>query len=1474
MSSIDNRIVKMELDNSKFTNAANSTMSTLQKLGQSLKLTDGAKGLENISNKVKGVDMSSLSSSVDQVASRFSAMDIVGVTALVNIANQAINTGTSMLKALTIDPIKMGFDEYETKMNAITTIMTNTADKGTTLDQVTAALDDLNVYADKTIYNFAEMTKNIGTFTAAGVGLEDATIAIKGIANLAAGSGSTSAQASTAMYQLSQALASGTVNLQDWNSVVNAGMGGQLFQNKLKEVGLRMGANIDLSQTFRESISSKDGTGWLTSDILLQSLKELAADDSLTLAATQVKTYTQLIDTMKESVQSGWGKSWEYIIGDKAQAAEFFTAISQGFESIVGPMADYRNAALKMWNDTGGRDAFIKGLQNMATAIGRIVGPIYNAFKKIIDPWNGKRLISLSETFKEFTSKMILSESASKNIQKTFEGLFAVVDIGVHIISTIASGFMDIITAIIPASSGLLDMSGSLGGLLVRFRDLIKSSGFFTIIIDTIVFGIKNIIKYIGYGIQGIGDFFKGLFDIDTSNVTKAGQAILDGFSPLTSLGDMLESAYDKMRLVLSDIANFFSSIATKVSGYARDMLESLKSAFGGDTSTIQLINSGILGVIVVYIAKFIKGLKSSAKESSGLMDNIKGILNGVQGCLQGYQNNLNANALIKIASAIGILAVSMVLLASIDPTKLTASLTAMGVLFGEMLIFISTFSKIMKSGAIGGITRASFSMILLSSAILILSSALKKISDIPFTSMVKGLIGVASGMSMLIIASKLINTNSKGMISAGIGLVIFASSLNILASVVSKLGSINTTSMIKGLLGVGTLLTSLSLFMKLTDISGMSIRKTIGILIFAGAMNILAIAVKKLSTIKFSSMGKALIGIGVLLGAISALTNTIGNPKGLISTSVGIAILGGALLIFVNAIEDIAKIPVNSIGKGLLTIVALLGTMSMALKSIPKGIIGQAVAITILGGALLIMGKAVEAFGYMDLNTIAKGILSITTALGIISMAMRSMTGTISGSIALMLMATAILMLTPSIKLLGSMDLLSIGKSLIALAGAFAVVGVAGLLLGPMTPVLVALSGAMVLFGVACIAVGGGVLMFATAVTALAAVGAAGVASLVAVVSSLIGLIPAIASSIAIGFVEILKVVTDNAPIIITAIGVFIKGIINVLVENIPLIAEGLVKLILELIRVIGEYSPQLITTGSNMIITMLTGLLNELAIGVPKIAQSVLSLIVSIINTVANNTVSVVNAMFNFVITIINGLADSMETNSPKVREAVKRLIRVMVNEFINSIGDFFTIGGDIVSGIVKGITGGVGKAVDAVKGLAGKALDAAKNFLGIHSPSREFAKLGKFSSEGMAIGIKKNAGLVSDEAESMGNSALDSMRNAMSAASSILDDDMSSSPVITPVLDLSEIQNGASSINGMIDSAGAIQANVNAVGRISSSLGAASELASNTTNNSSNTSINNTFNITGDNPRSIADEVNKLLQLQMERRKAVWA
>ena len=367
---IDQKVVEMQFDNQHFEKNVQTSLSTLEKLKQSLNFKGATDGLNNLEKASNSFSMGGIGTAVDTVQSKFSAFEVMSITALANITNSAVNAGKKIVKALAIDPVTTGFQEYETQIGAVQTILANTQHSGTTLEDVNAALDELNTYADKTIYNFTQMTRNIGTFTAAGIELDKSVQSIKGIANLAAVSGSTSQQASTAMYQLSQALAAGKVSLMDWNSVVNAGMGGKLFQDALLRTSemLQTGGKeaVKMYGSFRESLTKGQ---WLTTEVLTETLAQLSgayseadliaqgyskkqAEEIVTLsktaedAATKVKTFTQLFETLKEAAQSGWTQTWEIIVGDFEESKEFMTRLSEIFGGVIEVISSVRNKIL------------------------------------------------------------------------------------------------------------------------------------------------------------------------------------------------------------------------------------------------------------------------------------------------------------------------------------------------------------------------------------------------------------------------------------------------------------------------------------------------------------------------------------------------------------------------------------------------------------------------------------------------------------------------------------------------------------------------------------------------------------------------------------------------------------------------------------------------------------------------------------------------------------------------------------------------------------------------------------------------------------------------------------------------------------------------------------------------------------------------------------------------------------------------
>lgn len=450
---VDERVVEMRFDNAQFESNVKTTMSTLDRLKAALKFPSKTDALSSIANGAKNATngIGNVNNSVGTLRASFSALEVMGVTALANITNSAVNAGKRLVSALTIDPLKSGLSEYELQMNSIQTILANTKSKGTTLDQVNAALNELNTYADQTIYNFSQMTHNIGTFTAAGVDLETAVSSIKGISNLAAMSGSSAAQASTAMYQLSQAIAAGRVSLQDWNSVVNAGMGGEQFQNALKRTAEHFGTNVDAMiqkyGSFRESLTRGQ---WVTTEVLTETLKQISGayseadlvaqgytqDQAKAIvqmatdaqnAATDITTFSKLIDTAMESLGSGWAQTWQSIFGDFETAKAFWTDLYNNvLDPMISAMSDARNALIGGAMDMGGAGGWTS-LSTKITEAGISLDTFQKTLSEVISEQGGS-LDDLIAKYGSLGDAMTSGEISADSVIETLKRISETAD--------------------------------------------------------------------------------------------------------------------------------------------------------------------------------------------------------------------------------------------------------------------------------------------------------------------------------------------------------------------------------------------------------------------------------------------------------------------------------------------------------------------------------------------------------------------------------------------------------------------------------------------------------------------------------------------------------------------------------------------------------------------------------------------------------------------------------------------------------------------------------------------------------------------------------------------------------------------------------------------------------------------------------------------------------------------------------------
>lgn len=1248
-TTVDERVVEMRFDNKQFEQNIQTSLSSLDKLKKSLNLEGAAKGLETVNdaaNKCSG-NMSPLSNAVETVRVRFSALEVMAITALQNITNSALAAGKNLVSAFTIDPIKTGFEEYETQINAVQTILANTSSKGTTLDQVNNALDELNHYADMTIYNFTEMTRNIGTFTAAGVDLDTSVAAIKGIANLAAVSGSNSQQASTAMYQLSQALAAGTVKLQDWNSVVNAGMGGQVFQDALKETAKVHGIAIDEmikdEGSFRETLSK----GWLTSDILTETLAKFTGDlneDQLRTmgytddqiksimemgktandAATKVKTFTQLFDTLKEAAQSGWTQSWEIIVGDFEEAKELLTEVSDTFSAVINASADARNKMLQDWKDLGGRTMMIEAVKNVFEGLVSVAKPVREAFNEIFPPMTGKQLAEITERIRDLTAKFKMGEESSKNLKNTFKGVFAVLDIVGQAFKAVAGGVGELIGLFLPAGNGVLSLTGSFGEYLVKLDETVKKTDIFGKAVSTVVDIVKTVITFVKTAGEKVKEFGKAagekfdfpgfeLFHSFLERVHDRMAQIGDGAGKMKSgvivafemMGEALEKC--KFLKVMKALWTAVKVIAGGIADAVGTMMGTLAEKLGNAdfSGVLDILNSIAVGGIALSVSKFLKSVTEPLEGLNGVLEGVTGILDGVRGCFEAYQTNLKAGTLLKIGAAIALLAGSIVAISLIDSDKLSASLGAITVLFANLLGAMAIFNKI--SSDTGKVSKACTAMIAMSVAVSILAGALKKVSDLDWGELARGLVGIAGLTAIVVASSKAMASGQKQVMKGATSLIIFGVAIKILASACKDLSRLQWDELGRGLTGVGVLFAEIAVFLRVAKFNGKMISTATGIVILSAAMKVLASACKDFGQMEWSEIGKGLAGIGGLLAELAVFTNLAGNAKHVMSTGVALIAIGAAMKIFASAVKDFGQLQWDEIGRGLTAMGGALAEVAIAVNLMPKNMIGIGTGLVIVGGALEIIANCMSKFGGMQWEEIGRGLTVMGGALAELAISLNFMKGTLGGSAALLVASGALAVLAPVLSILGALSWEAIAKGLISIAGAFTIIGVAGAVLTPLVPTILALSGAFALIGVGVLTIGAGLLAAGTGLsalaigfTALATAGAAGataiVAALTVIVTGIAGLIPAVLTKVGEGIIAICKVIAAGAPAIGEAVKAVVLTLIDVFVSCVPQLADGALQLVVGVLAALVTYTPQIVDLAFKFLIGILEGIASNL--------------------------------------------------------------------------------------------------------------------------------------------------------------------------------------------------------------------------------------------------------------------------------------
>lgn len=1077
---IDERIVEMRFDNRQFEQNVQTSLSTLDKLKRGLDLDNAAKSLDGLGDAAKRCDMSVLGKSVETVQAKFSAFQVVAMTTLSNITNSAVNTGKRLVSALTIDPIKTGFQEYETQIGAVQTILANTQHEGTNLQQVNRALDELNTYADKTIYNFTEMTRNIGTFTAAGVNLRTSVDSIKGIANLAAISGSTSQQASTAMYQLSQALAAGKVSLMDWNSVVNAGMGGKVFQDALVRTSELLGTGaqnaINMYGSFRESLTRGE---WLTTEVLTETLKQFAgayseadliqqgfseaqARDIAQMAktaedaATKVKTFTQLWDTLKESAQSGWTTTWEILVGDFEEAKEVLTEVSDAIGGVISETSQARNELLSGGLSSGWKQLLDQGIADE----GGFIESIQEVARESGDAFD--KLVADSESFSDalkqgLTDGVVSSETLTQAVHNLREKMT-----GMSQEERKAAGYTaEMIEQIEALDKGLQNGSVSMEEFTEK---ILRPSGR-----ENLIQAVWNAAKGLVSVITPIKDAFREIFPPATADQLYSLTETLRSFSEWLTLseetadklGRTFKGLFSVLDLVRQGALAIFNALAPLGSG-AGSLADGILTITAGIGDFLVGINEAakqgeFFGTVAQTVASALEFVVSGIERLTGFLADAFAApgLESFQALLGRIQTRIGQ--VIDVVSGLG---------GGVSDAADTMDSALENSKFLQMLQTIFNGAKTLVSGIIGvfgglagalveSLSNANFSGVidLLNGVSLgAIALGIKKFLDSfrevtdSVGSIKEGVIGILDGVKGCFQAWQN-DVNAKALLKIAAAVAVLSASI----LTISLIDSEKLTASLGAITVLFTeLMAAMAVFGKLDlNVRG-TMKRSTAMIALSSSVLILASALKSIATLEPEQMAAGLAGIAGLMAALVAAAKVLGSgSSSIIKGSAQMVVFAAAIKILASACADLAQLDLAGLAKGLIGVGVLLAEVSLfmnAAKFSGRSVV-TASGVLVLAGAMKVLASACKDFAQMGVGELVKGLSAIGAVLLEIT-AFTKLAGSAKGLIttgaAMIEIGAAMKIFASAMADFGRMSLAEIGKGLLAMGGALAEVAVA----------------------------------------------------------------------------------------------------------------------------------------------------------------------------------------------------------------------------------------------------------------------------------------------------------------------------------------------------------------------------------------------------------------------------------------------
>lgn len=1330
---IENEIVEMQFDNRDFEKNVSTSLDTLDKLKTSLKFDDSSKGLSKLSDSIKSVTFDPMLQGLQTVQAKFSALDVMAATVVANLTNSFVNFAKRMANEYLFGNITGGMQEYELKMGSIQTILANAKTKEglpVTLEMVNDQLQELNKYADLTIYSFKDMTSNIGKFTNAGVDLETAVKAIQGISNVAAVSGANAEEASRAMYNFAQALSSGYVKLMDWKSIENANMATVEFKTQLLETAVAMGTvektadgmykvittnasgssmddAISATKNFNDSLAYQ----WMTTDVLTGALSKYS-DETTEIgkkafaAAQDVKTFSQLLDTVKEGIGSGWATTFEILVGNFEEAKALWSGVYSVLNDIINTSADARNNLLNDWKALGGRTALIDAIRNAWNALLSIVTPIKEAFRDIFPPATAEKLMAITNGIKDFTESLKLSDKQQKELHNTFRGIFSIVkvvwDIAKEIFSVLGKGASIVSTL----ASKLLELTGAMGEWVASFLEASDIAGLFGDIFEKVGDVLGDFVSFVGDKLSDLKDFLKDALHFDDISFSKGLANAKDSFNEFadgiktngiddifhkiadaaTYMKDKVLAAFRAIRdfIAESPVVQFFKVLIEKIKELGKIIAKHFAPVIAYLGEKIKELNfkkifdfvstlaiSGALYKIAKPFESF-SGLLSKLTDSvdsiSQAGGGIKAFFGSLTDTVGEFQKNIKAKTLKEIAISIGILAAALLLLSAVDSKDLSGAIEAMTTLFAELVGSLMVLGKasIFEKSGIGSLAGI---MLALSVALALMAGALAKIAKQDPDKMksallaITGLIAELAGVAILM--GKVSNGNA--IMSGASQLILLAVAVDIIASAVKKLAKLDEGQLLLGVTSIEIILASLWMMVERLgkkDTSGME-GIAAGLIGFAIAIRIIAGAVKTIGKMKVEDVALGVAAIFALIFGIYKFATSSSFNKIGAQTGFALILIATSLTIMAAAMKIIASMNLEEIARGLIGIGGALLAIVLFAKAVPKNMPLIAVGLLVCANAILVISAAFAILSKLSNAGVEKGIVAIGSTLLMLAVAVNAMKGTLGGAAALAVCAASLALLAPVLILLGTVEWDTIIKSIIFLGGALTVLIVAAYAASGAIPALLALGAAMFLIGAGVALLGVGLTSAAIGLTAFAT-------SIVTSGGIILAAIPLLINGL------------------ITSLGTLLNSLLNVITENVPAIGKALLALIKTACEVVIKAAPDIFAA----LKVLLEGALAFLVDETPIIVESIFTVITEILAGIASHTAEMIDKLLDVLINIIDGLGKGLSEKAPEIRDAILSLLKGILDVILSFFGIhspstvFAEIGVNLIQGLINGI------------------------------------------------------------------------------------------------------------------------------------------------------------------------------------------